>query len=87
MKAQRATKIEGECSWTSVVKGAVRCEYMALGNINMINTRLSRWNYGIPFSEPFDETKHSLEDKYPWPYGKIDKARNQVLWLVKKVLT
>lgn len=69
-----------------MVKGAVRCEYMALGNINLINTRLSRWNYGISFNEPFDETKHSPEDKYFCPYGKIDKARNQVMWLVKKVL-
>lgn len=73
------------CSWTSVVKGAVHCEYMELGNTHLINTRLSRWNYGIPFRETYDPMKHREEDRYHDPHWKSEKARNQVCWLVKKV--
>jgi hypothetical protein len=73
------------CSWTSVVKGAVLCEYMELGNTHLINTRLSRWNYGIPFRETYDPNKHREEDRYPDPFERPARAKNQICWLVKKV--
>lgn len=73
------------CSWTSVVKVAVHCEYMELGNTHLINNRLSRWNYGIPFRETYDPKKHRAEDRYPDPFQRPARAKNQICWLVKKV--
>lgn len=68
-----------------MVKGAVHCEYMELGNTHLINTRLSRWYYGIPFSETYDPMKHREEDRYLDPYRKGEKAKNQICWFVRKV--
>jgi hypothetical protein len=70
-------------SWTSVVEGAVRCLFMSLGNIHTVNTRLSRWNYGIPYNVRFDPSKHRYEDKFFCPEEKFAKAK-QIEWLIRK---
>ncbi|OAP60220.1 hypothetical protein AYL99_05222 [Fonsecaea erecta] len=73
----------GRSSWTSVVEGAVRCLFMSLGNIQTINTRLSRWNYGIPYNVRFDRTTHRYEDRFFCEEERCAKAK-QIEWLVRK---
>ena len=36
-------------SWTAVVRGAVACEASAIGQQALIHSRLSSYNYGVPF--------------------------------------
>ncbi|KIW85159.1 hypothetical protein Z517_00549 [Fonsecaea pedrosoi CBS 271.37] len=73
----------GRSSWTSVVEGAVRCLFMSLGNIQTINTRLSRWNYGIPYNVRFDPALHRQEDMFYCEDERCAKAK-QIEWLVRK---
>ncbi len=73
--------------WTSVVRGAVLCEYMSLGNRELINTRLPRWNYGVRFKETFDPLRHDPKDKEKDERTGQIKARNQIAWLIKRVMS
>ena len=72
-----------------MVEGAVQCELLSLGNVQAVNFRLSRFNYGFKYSERFDPDKHRLEDSYPCKYEEIDGEPvvkvHQICWLVKKV--
>lgn len=74
-------------SWTSVVTGAVRCELMSLGNIEIVNTRLSRWNYGFRYNMRFDpyNDDHQIDQVYDCEIEKGVKKARQVAWVVRKV--
>ncbi|QDS70181.1 hypothetical protein FKW77_006364 [Venturia effusa] len=75
---------QADQSWTSVVRGAVMCEYLGLGAVTPVNTRLSRWNFGVTYSTTYNPQEHDLTDQYKDPETGALKARNQVDWLVRK---
>lgn len=72
-------------SWTSVVRGAVTCEYLGLGAVTPVNTRLSRWNFGVTYHTTYNASEHDLLDRYKDTETGLFKAKNQVDWLVRKV--
>lgn len=37
-------------TWTSVVQGAVACEAAGCGSLSVVHTRLSSYNYGVPYA-------------------------------------
>ena len=67
--------------------GAVRCELMSLGNREVINLRLSRWNYGFRYNVRYDPNNedHKLHLVYDCPIEHDVKKVPQIIWLVRKV--
>lgn len=63
--------------------GAVLCELLGAGNV--VDVHLSRINIGIEYNEFFREGYHLPEDKFFCEYVKKHKAKNQVVWVVRKV--
>lgn len=61
------------------------CEYLGLGAVTPVNTRLSRWNFGVTYHTAFNASKHDLIDRYPDEDTGLFKAKNQIDWLVRKV--
>jgi len=41
-------------------------------------------SYGVVLSQPYSAHLHSPEDKYIDPYDKAPKAKEQVVWLIKR---
>lgn len=50
-------------SWTAVVRGAVACEASAIGRQALIHSRLSGYNYGVPFVDRGKRKVHWLVRK------------------------
>ena len=77
--------------WSSICRGATlwgleHSELTAAVNDNStITSRLSRYSYGILFSQVYDSSKHIIQDRYYDIVEGIDKADNQMDWLLKRV--
>ena len=50
-----------------------------------VSSRLARYSYGIVVCQPFDSSKHLLEDRIMHPSKGVWYANNQMLWLIKRV--
>ena len=50
----------------------------------MIYMRRCRRNYGLSVSEPFSSFKHSEKDAYIDEFDGEKKAKEQMVWLIKK---
>jgi hypothetical protein len=50
-----------------------------------IVSRISRYSYGVPISEPFDPHRHHWRDQVIDPSSGEIHARNQMEWLLKRV--
>jgi len=72
-----------ENAWSSVVRGAVARGVEADAR-NVIYMRKCRRHYGVSVSEPFSSFKHSEADAYIDPFDREKKAREQMIWLIKK---
>jgi hypothetical protein len=70
-------------SWSNVARGAVLCGVDAKFK-NMIYTRKCRRNYGLSVSQPFSSFLHSEADAYIDPFDGTKKAKDQMVWLIKK---
>lgn len=67
-------------SWTAVVRGAV-----IRGMETIVQTRKSRYHYGVKYWEYFDENIHSEEHKYWDTTREKWLAENQIKWYIAKV--
>lgn len=67
-------------SWTAVVRGAV-----IRGMETIVQTRKSRYHYGVKYWEYYDENIHSEEHKYWDTTREKWLAENQIKWYIAKV--
>ena len=68
-------------AWTAVVRGAVLRGLEG----NMVVSRRSRWHYGTSFATVFDETKHSISDRYWSPLWERWMVSDRMQWHIAKV--
>lgn len=68
-------------AWTAVVRGAV---IRGLDD-NMVSSRRSRLHYGTSYATVFDETKHSIEDRYWSPLWERWMVSDRMQWHISKV--
>lgn len=66
-------------SWTAVVRGAV-----IRGMETIVQTRKSRYHYGVKYWEYYDENIHSEEHKYWDTTREKWLAENQIKWYIAK---
>lgn len=80
--------------WSSICRGATLwglehselTKLTAAVNDNLtITSRLSRYSYGVPFSEPYDPRRHLAQDRYFDEIEGIYRAGDQMEWLLKRV--
>lgn len=73
-------------SWTAICRGAV---LKALTNSALpgpiVQTRISRCNYGTRYHTDYNPTKHLQCDRYLDTVSGRPKARNQLQWYLKRV--
>ncbi|KAF2192229.1 hypothetical protein K469DRAFT_620267 [Zopfia rhizophila CBS 207.26] len=69
--------------WSAVVRGAV-AKGLEPHSDSLISMRKCRRSYGIATSQPFSNFKHANEDEYDDPFDGTKKAKDQMLWLIKK---
>lgn len=50
-----------------------------------VTSRLSRYSYGMAFSELYDPSKHVMEDVYVDQEEGHYRAKDQMTWLLKRV--
>ncbi|KAH0552831.1 hypothetical protein GP486_006967 [Trichoglossum hirsutum] len=70
-------------SWVAVTRGAI-IRGLEKDRNNSIKIHRCRRSYGISVSQPWSSFKHSLEDEYDDPFDGEKKAKNQMVWLIKK---
>lgn len=68
-------------AWTAVVRGAV---LRGLED-NMVLSRRSRLHYGTSYATVFDETKHSVQDRYWSPLWERWMISDRMQWHIAKV--
>jgi hypothetical protein len=68
-------------AWTAVVRGAV---LRGLEGSMVINRR-SRWHYGTSYATVFDQSKHSVEDRYWSPLWERWMVSDRMQWHIAKV--
>ena len=77
--------------WSSICRGATLWglehseRAAAVKDIPTVTSRLSRYSYGILVSEPYDSSKHLVQDRF---YDELEdsyRAENQIKWLLKRV--
>ena len=79
----------GPRPWTAICRGAV-IRGLSDAEIksqtqSLVVSRVSRINYGILFTAPFDEEKHDERDRV-WDEDELRwRANNQMDWYLKKV--
>jgi len=69
--------------WSSVVRGAVAWGVEA-EHRNVTYVHQSPKHYGLATSQPFSSFEHSEADAYYDTFDGQKKARDQVVWLIKK---
>ena len=73
-------------SQQSVVLGSLYTQLQRLRKEeDPISVRLCRAHFGILAAVPFDPTKHHPGEAYTHPVTKIPLAKDQIIWLIKKV--
>lgn len=75
----------GTKPWTAICRGAV---FKALTNSSlpgtMVQSRISRCNYGTCYNTDFDPSKHMECDQYIDRISGLAKASNQLRWYLKR---
>lgn len=80
--------------WSSICRGAtlwglehseLRKVTAAVSNNPTITSRLSRYSYGLTYSEPYDSSKHLIQDRFYDEIEGIYRAAHQMEWLLKRV--
>jgi len=69
--------------WTAIVRGAV-IRAASTGTSNIVQSRVSRFSYGIAGSPVFDKNLHDNRDRYFDKFYDCHRARNQMDWYVTK---
>lgn len=72
-------------SWTAISRGAVAKGLSNTIDDEVVTNVISRYSYGVAYAARFDPRIHVEEDRYTCPYMKIDKAKNQVQWYLRRV--
>lgn len=65
-----------------MVRGAVECGVKE--DNRMINLSLCPRHWGLSVSQPFSPFMHSQRDAYNDPFDGQKKAKDQMVWLIKK---
>ena len=79
--------------WSAICRGATRrglehldAMHTSPGRTNLtVTSRLSRYSYGYSVMLPFERDKHLISDLYHDPVEGVNKANNQMRWLLKRV--
>ncbi|KAI9764968.1 MAG: hypothetical protein M1840_007890 [Geoglossum simile] len=69
--------------WVAVARGAI-IRGLEKDKTNTIYMRRCRRHYGLSVSQPWSTFKHSDADAYEDPFDGERKAKNQMVWLIKK---
>ncbi|KAH0338581.1 actin-like ATPase domain-containing protein, partial [Aureobasidium melanogenum] len=67
-------------AWTAVVRGAVLSSIQE----KVVHTRKARRHYGVRHHSVFDESKHSIKNKFWDVLDERYKADNQITWYTKR---
>lgn len=70
-------------SWTDVVRGAV-VRGVEMNPQNAVVLRACPRNYGVVLSEEYSAFSHESPDSHSDPFDGLDKAREQIIWPIKK---
>lgn len=78
------------CRWSSICRGATLwgLEHSDLPSVTgspTVVSRLSRYSYGMAFSQVYDHKKHLLQDRYMDTAEGIYRANGQMTWLLRRV--
>lgn len=79
--------------WSAICRGATRrglehldAMHTSPGRTNLtVTSRLSRYSYGYSVMTPFENDKHLRSDLYYDPVEGVNLAKNQMMWLLKRV--
>ncbi|KAI9867895.1 MAG: hypothetical protein M1813_007717 [Trichoglossum hirsutum] len=69
--------------WVAVARGAI-IRGLEKNRNNSISMRWCQRHYGISVSQPWSTFKHSNDDAYDDPFDGEKKAKDQMVWLIKK---
>ena len=87
VRTQPCTKLY---RWSSICRGATlwgleHSDLTSLTSTPTVVSRLSRYNYGMAFSQIYDPSRHLLQDMYMDPAEGVYRARGQMIWLLRRV--
>ncbi|KAF2729144.1 actin-like ATPase domain-containing protein, partial [Polyplosphaeria fusca] len=73
-----------DTSWSAVVRGAVLFGIEQTARLNELSAPTAAKSYGVTVSIPYSRRKHDSRDVYTDPLTGRVKAKEQIIWLVRK---
>jgi hypothetical protein len=75
------------CSWSSICRGAtlwgLEHSLQTPAPNKTVISRIARYSYGLICSQPFEESKHLVSDKFRGKKGDW-RADNQMIWFLRR---